>query len=74
MTTTTPVTSRFSDPKFVGALAVGCLGLGLILGFYLGGGNKFTIPNDLSSLDDRLVVPPVDPQTIYENEFESDAE
>jgi hypothetical protein len=74
MTTPTPLPNRFSNPKVVASLAIGCLGVGLILGFYLGGGNKFVVPNDLSSLDDRLVVPPVDPQTIYETEFESDPE
>jgi hypothetical protein len=58
----------------VASLAIGCLGVGIILGFYLGGGNKIVIPNDLSGLDDRLVVTPVDPQTIYENEFTEDGE
>jgi len=73
-TTPTPDVSRFANPKVVASLAIGCLGVGIILGFYLGGGNKIVIPNDLSGLDNRLVVPPVDPQTIYENEFTEDGE
>ena len=74
MTTPTPLPSRFADPKVVASLASGCLGIGLIFGFYLGGGKNFVVPNDLSGLDDRLVVPPVDPQTIYDNEFTEDNE
>ena len=72
MTIETPEISRFANPKVVASLAIGCLGIGIILGFYLGGGSKIVIPNDLSGLDDHLVVPPVDPQTIYENEFTED--